>query len=48
MRKSAFKLIEVIHLGKKLADDKHRPSIGKNLCRTCDRTILAIKVHVAT
>jgi len=47
MRKTALKLIEVIHVGKKLADDKHRPSIGKNLCRTCDRAILAVKVHVA-
>jgi hypothetical protein len=48
MRKTALKLIEVIHVGKKLADDQDCPAIGKNLRRTCDRAILAIKVHAAT
>ena len=36
MRKTALKLIEVIHVGKKLADDQDCPAIGKNLRRTCD------------
>ena len=48
MRKTALKVIEVIHVGKKLADDQDCPAIGKNLRRTCDRAILAIKVHAAT
>jgi hypothetical protein len=45
MRQTALKSIEVIDVGEELADDQHRPAIGKNLRRAGDRAILAVLVH---
>jgi hypothetical protein len=43
--KTAFKLIEMINIGKKLADDQHRPTVGENFRRPGHRTVLPITVH---
>ena len=44
--KTAFKLIEMINIGKKLADNEHRPTVGENFRRPGHRTVLPITVHV--
>jgi hypothetical protein len=45
MRQTTLKAIEVVHVCKELADNQHRPAIGKDLRRTGDRAVLAVKVH---
>jgi hypothetical protein len=45
VRKTALQLIEVINVGKKLADNEHCPAVGKDFRRSRHRTILAVKVH---
>ena len=46
MGKTAFKFVEMIYVGKKLADDEHRPTVGENFRRPGHRTVLSITVHV--
>jgi hypothetical protein len=43
--KTALKLVEMINVGKKFADDEHRPAVGENFRRPGHRTVLSIAVH---
>jgi hypothetical protein len=35
----------MINIGKKLADDEHRPTVGEDFRRSSHRTVLPIAVH---
>jgi hypothetical protein len=45
VRKTALKFVEVIDVGKQLADDEHGPAVGKDFRRSRHGTILAVTVH---
>jgi hypothetical protein len=45
VRKTALKFVEVINVGKQLADYEHSPSVGKDFRRSRHGTILAVTVH---
>jgi hypothetical protein len=48
VRQTAFDLVEMLHVGKKLANDEHRPAVCENLGRPRNRTVLAVAVHERT
>jgi len=45
VRKTALKFVETINVGKKFANDQHRPTVGENLGCPGDRAILSVTVH---
>jgi hypothetical protein len=45
VRKTALEFVEVINVGKQLADDEHSPAVGKDFRRSRHRAILAVTVH---
>jgi hypothetical protein len=45
VRQTALDLVEMLHVGKKLANDEHRPAVCENLRRPRNRTVLAVAVH---
>jgi hypothetical protein len=44
--KTALKLVEMIDVGQKLADDEHGPTVGEDFRCSGHRAVLSITVHV--